>query len=560
VPHIVQKRACSPHDSLAVQDGARPGARERLIQGAQGFDAQSHRLSPEGMRHHAEQGVSGGGGTLPHHDRIQAAFGRHSIADVRYHDGAPAAAASRAIGANAYAIGPDIASARPLDLHTAAHEAAHTVQQQQGVQLYGGVGAAGDVYEQHADAVADKVVAGESAEGLLDQMPTSGGGPVTAVQGDWDWDKANDWGTNILFGPAGALALEGASHLPVVGGVAEDLQEASSIDGWEVGLDTPDATYKTKLDEDGMPANVDIERKLFEVKKSANAGPFYASVALAVKAAGQGSTNDAENVSLSVSGDASGMLGKSSDGGSVGIGVAGSLSSSLKAHIDINKETGVGKGALSGDLTFKIGWKAEAGPLNAGKTLGDYKLGTLNAGSITLDTRGGSLEAQGDPTFEWNQAELQRLADDAETWMMITSPMGYLVTEAVLPDAEEEVQAPEELAPPEIKHGQFKEMTVPVKEYAKIPQTDYMPQLKAAKSAASMAAGKCNGMHAKGKQDQINAQAKQLWSVGFAALSKGSALMSQYQQNPAAGALAEQALAAFGEAQQAFEQGDAAQA
>jgi hypothetical protein len=43
------------------------------------------------------------------------------------------------------------------------------VQQRAGVHLQGGVGKAGDPHEQHADAVADKVVRGESAEPLLDR-------------------------------------------------------------------------------------------------------------------------------------------------------------------------------------------------------------------------------------------------------------------------------------------------------------------------------------------------------------------------------------------------------
>src|SRR5262249_8356100 len=47
----------------------------------------------------------------------------------------------------------------------------------------GGVGAAGDAYERHADAVADRVVAGESAEDLLDQRAVSGAsGTTQAVQ------------------------------------------------------------------------------------------------------------------------------------------------------------------------------------------------------------------------------------------------------------------------------------------------------------------------------------------------------------------------------------------
>ena len=74
------------------------------------------------------------------------------------------------------------------DLYTQAHEAAHGVQQAisgSGLQLKGGIGEAGDQYEQHADAVAEKVIRGESAESLLDEVA---GGPTKvsagAVSGD----------------------------------------------------------------------------------------------------------------------------------------------------------------------------------------------------------------------------------------------------------------------------------------------------------------------------------------------------------------------------------------
>jgi hypothetical protein len=43
------------------------------------------------------------------------------------------------------------------------------------VQLAGGIDQPGDSYERHADSVADAVVAGRSAEPLLDQMPSSTG-------------------------------------------------------------------------------------------------------------------------------------------------------------------------------------------------------------------------------------------------------------------------------------------------------------------------------------------------------------------------------------------------
>ncbi|HZJ66113.1 MAG TPA: DUF4157 domain-containing protein [Kofleriaceae bacterium] len=118
----------------------------------------------------AAEGVAGGGGALPHSETIQRLFGRHDVGGIEAHVGGRAADASRAIGAEAYATGHQVAFANQPSLHTAAHEAAHVVQQRGGVQLKGGVGEAGDAHEQHANAVADMVVRGESAEPLLDQV------------------------------------------------------------------------------------------------------------------------------------------------------------------------------------------------------------------------------------------------------------------------------------------------------------------------------------------------------------------------------------------------------
>ena len=118
----------------------------------------------------AAEGVAGPGGPLPHRQAIQASFGRHDVAHIEAHVGGTAADAAADIGAVAYATGTHVAFARPPDLHTAAHEAAHVVQQRGGVQLKDGVGQDGDAYEQYADAVADRVVRGESAEGLLDRI------------------------------------------------------------------------------------------------------------------------------------------------------------------------------------------------------------------------------------------------------------------------------------------------------------------------------------------------------------------------------------------------------
>lgn len=130
----------------------------------------------------ASDGTSGSGSPLPHKDKISASFGRHDVSGVRAHTDGHAAKAADSMGAKGFAIGQDVGFSGSPDLHTAAHEAAHVMQQQHGVQLDGGVGKPGDVYEKHADAVADAVVSGQSAEPLLDSMPGGGGGQTEAVQ------------------------------------------------------------------------------------------------------------------------------------------------------------------------------------------------------------------------------------------------------------------------------------------------------------------------------------------------------------------------------------------
>ncbi len=124
--------------------------------------------SPDDTLAIAADGVAGGSSSLPHAQAIQTSFGRHDVSGIEAHVGGRAANAADAMGATAYATGSRVAFKQAPDLHTAAHEAAHVVQQRGGVQLKGGVGESGDVYEQHADAVADRVVRGESAESLLD--------------------------------------------------------------------------------------------------------------------------------------------------------------------------------------------------------------------------------------------------------------------------------------------------------------------------------------------------------------------------------------------------------
>jgi outer membrane protein OmpA-like peptidoglycan-associated protein len=150
-------------------------ARQRPLQLSEASPAGGSFLDSLGARSIADRGLSGSSTALPYADQIQASFGRHRIDGIGAHVGGPAAEASAALGAHGYASGNSVAFASSPDLHTAAHEAAHVIQQRAGVHLKGGMGERGDAHEQHADAVADAVVRGDSAEALLDQYGGSGG-------------------------------------------------------------------------------------------------------------------------------------------------------------------------------------------------------------------------------------------------------------------------------------------------------------------------------------------------------------------------------------------------
>jgi len=130
----------------------------------------------------AAKGVSGSSRTLPHMGQIQQSFGGYDISNVQAHTDPLAQEGARAMGADAYATGNQIVLGERGDkLHTVAHETTHVIQQRAGVSLPGGVGSVGDVYEKQANAVADLVVQGKSAEGVLGTINGSGGS-ASAVQ------------------------------------------------------------------------------------------------------------------------------------------------------------------------------------------------------------------------------------------------------------------------------------------------------------------------------------------------------------------------------------------
>jgi len=230
----------------------------------------------------AAAGISGSGGAMPHASSIQKSFGNHDIGSIRAHTGPDATSAAQSMGARAYATGSDVAFAGSADLHTAAHEAAHVVQQRSGsVSLSGGVGKVGDKYEKHADAVADAVVAGKSAAPILDQM--AGGGASRGVQ------KAE--ADQVQLKAEGAFGGRASYDVVVQRAPREG---ATSAPGSDLGTDDADQAIRVlqavladardvaKVSVDGAPAELaEVEQTLSKLIEVRNSEPLEAQAAAA---------------------------------------------------------------------------------------------------------------------------------------------------------------------------------------------------------------------------------------------------------------------------------------
>ncbi|MBM4343371.1 MAG: DUF4157 domain-containing protein [Deltaproteobacteria bacterium] len=161
----------------------------------------------------ADAGKQEGPGTdLPYRAQIEKAFGTHSLSGVRAYVGGEAGKTAEQMGAPAFTQGDKVVFQKKPDLHMAAHEAAHLIQQRQGRLPPGGKSAPGDPLEREADAVADRVVAGQSAADLLGSKKEGGekSDAVQAYAGNVDTATTSGPGTvreqvdrNFSGGPAG---------------------------------------------------------------------------------------------------------------------------------------------------------------------------------------------------------------------------------------------------------------------------------------------------------------------------------------------------------------------
>ena len=130
------------------------------------FARQQH----QGIHDLAQQGFQDTPRAFPFQAQIQRAFGpKHNINGLTAYSGPAARTANTELDSVAYHKGGQVAFGNTPTLEAAAHEAAHYVQNLDASQLRGGVGEANDVYERHADSVAEAVVKGETAAHLLDQ-------------------------------------------------------------------------------------------------------------------------------------------------------------------------------------------------------------------------------------------------------------------------------------------------------------------------------------------------------------------------------------------------------
>jgi len=162
---------------------------------------------------------------------MEPRFG-HDFSRVRVHSDSRAAESAPAVNALAYTVGSHVvfgagqyAPQSALGKKLLAHELTHVVQQRSGIHLENDVGKPGDAYEQHADAVADRVVLGLKAEPLLDQMAGSAAGRSTNATGTGVMQKAGS-GVQVQQEPK----PETREKFPEIPGFREMITKSISTD------------------------------------------------------------------------------------------------------------------------------------------------------------------------------------------------------------------------------------------------------------------------------------------------------------------------------------------
>jgi hypothetical protein len=182
-----QPRAMGIHDAASLLHLQRLAGNAGVVQmlAEEGAVAQEEQSSPV-------HDVVGKGGGAPLDESVRSSmesgFGQ-DFGDVRVHTDSQASKSAESVGANAYTVGSDIVfrsghfdAMSPTGQRTSAHELSHVVQQRSGpvdgAEAPGGIRLSdpGDKFERAADATADQVLSGSTAQ----SAPAGGSG--TAVQ------------------------------------------------------------------------------------------------------------------------------------------------------------------------------------------------------------------------------------------------------------------------------------------------------------------------------------------------------------------------------------------
>jgi Domain of unknown function (DUF4157) len=211
------------HLSATTQDHARLGSsvqRKALTSSDYGV--------PQNIQAIAYSGVEAANSALPHFETIQRSFGHHDIGDIRAEIGGTAQDAATSLGATAYTTGNRVGFSSFPDLHVAAHEAVHVIQQRDGVSLESGIDQPNDAFERQAERVANTVVRGESAASHLDNITENTTAGTTQVVQRFGADEHEFMG-NLGSGAAPVRLAEDYS-LPFGEVVALAGDHFSSID------------------------------------------------------------------------------------------------------------------------------------------------------------------------------------------------------------------------------------------------------------------------------------------------------------------------------------------
>ena len=179
IRHCINNGISPVHYAGAISEANEGLGNRTFMQHVKGLER--HRQHTDAHRV-ANNALRGSGRPLSHLDAIQESFGHHDVTGMREVTGSSARQALTFLRAEGFTSNGCMAVGDTPDLFTQAHEAAHGVQQValgRDLRLKDGIGEAGDKYERHADAVAEKVLRGQSAQELLDDMA---GGMQTKVE------------------------------------------------------------------------------------------------------------------------------------------------------------------------------------------------------------------------------------------------------------------------------------------------------------------------------------------------------------------------------------------